>query len=146
MKPKAYIETTIIGYLTARPSRDLIVAAHQQVTQEWWEKRRGSFDLYISQLVIQEAGAGDKQVAQQRLQVMEGLPLFELRQDAVALVRALVEKGVLPRKAAEDALHIPVATVHGMDYVLTWSLQHLANAAMRNAIIAACRCRAMGHR
>jgi predicted nucleic acid-binding protein len=141
MKPKIYIETTIISYLAARPSRDLITAAHQQVTQEWWENRRADFDLFVSQLVIQEATAGDEQAVQRRQQVLEELALLQLNEEAVALARTLIDEGALPDKAVGDALHIAIATVHGMDYLLTWNLKHLANAAMRNAITVTCRAR-----
>jgi hypothetical protein len=139
LKPKVYVETTIVSYLVARPSRDLIIAAHQQITQDWWENHRTDFDLFVSQLVIQEARAGDKQAAQQRFQVLEDLPLLQLNKDALSLARALIEAAAVPVKAAGDALHIAVATVHGMDYLLTWNLKHLANATMRNAIVATCR-------
>ena len=93
MKPKVYIETTIVSYLAARPSRDLITAAHQQVTQEWWENRRTDFDLFVSQLVIQEASAGDEQAVQRRLQVLEDLPLLQLNEQAIALARMLIDEG-----------------------------------------------------
>jgi len=139
MKSKVYLETTIVSYLAARPSRDLIIAAHQQVTQDWWEYRRSDFDLYISQLVIQETSAGDEQAVQRRLQVVEGLPLLQLSEEAVTLARALIDDGALPAKAVGDALHIAVATVHGMDYLLTWNLKHLANASIRSAIEMTCR-------
>jgi hypothetical protein len=139
MKPKVYIETTIVSYLTARASRDLIVAAHQQLTQEWWENRREYFDLYISQLVIQESGAGEALMAQKRLETLETIPLLDVRQEAIALAHALVETGPLPEKAAVDALHIAVATVHGMEYLLTWNCKHIANAEMQTAVSAVCR-------
>jgi predicted nucleic acid-binding protein len=139
MKPKVYIETTVISYLTARPSRDLIIAAHQQVTQEWWEEYAPHFDLYISQQVLQEATAGDTQAAEHRLQTLEGLPLLEMQVEVLTLARALITDGVIPSKAAEDALHIAVATVHGMDYLVTWNCKHIANAVTRNAVIEVCR-------
>ncbi len=139
MKPKVYVETTIVSYLAARPSRDLITAAHQQVTQEWWENRRTDFDLFVSQLVIQEASAGDEQAIQRRLQMLEDLPLLQLNEHAVTLARTLIDEGTLPSQAAGDALHIAIATVHGMDYLLTWNLKHLANATIRNAITLTCR-------
>jgi hypothetical protein len=139
MKPKVYIETTIVSYLTARSSRDLIIAAHQQLTQTWWEDRRLHFDLYVSQAVIQESSAGDTLMAEKRLEMLETIPSLDLRQEAAALARALVEKGPLPEKAAVDALHIAVATVHGMDYLLTWNCKHIANAEMQTAVATVCR-------
>jgi predicted nucleic acid-binding protein len=139
MKPKVYLETSVISYLTSRPSRDLIVAANQQITQEWWQIRRAGFDLYISQLVIQEASAGDETMAELRLQVIEDIPLLELSEEAVTFAKRLVKDGPLPQKAVEDALHIAVATLNGMDYLLTWNFRHIANATMRYKIERVCR-------
>jgi len=90
-------------------------------------------------MVIQEAGAGNDQAIQRRLNALEGLSVLELNEPAVALARALITSGTVPTKAVGDALHIAIATVHGMDYLLTWNLAHLANAAMRNAITLTCR-------
>jgi predicted nucleic acid-binding protein len=139
MKPKVYLETSMVSYLTSRPSRDLIVAANQQITQEWWQIRRAGFDLYISQLVIQEVSAGDEAMAEQRLQAIEGIPLLELSEEAVTFAERLVEDGPLPQQAVEDALHIAVATLNGMDYLLTWNFRHIANATMRYKIERVCR-------
>lgn len=139
MKPAVYIETTIVSYLTAWPSRDLIVAAHQQLTREWWEHQRAKFELFISQAVLQEASVGDVDAAQLRLDTLAGLPLLELRPEALQLARVLIDRGPLPAKAAVDALHIALAAVHGVDYLLTWNCKHIANATMRSAIDAICR-------
>ena len=138
MKPKVYLETTIISYLTARPSRDLIIAAHQELTNEWWENRRRRFDLFVSQLVIQKVKAGDKDAAQKRLDMVESIPLLELNEKVISLARILTDE-VIPPKAVEDALHIAVATIHGMDYLLTWNCKHIANAEKEHAIAAVCR-------
>ena len=139
MSLKVYIETTIVSYLTARPSRDLIMAAHQQLTQEWWENRRANFDLYTSQFVIQESSAGDAKMAQTRLEALEEIPLLSVTQEAVTLARTLVEKGPIPEKAEVDALHIAVAATNGMDYLLTWNCKHIANAEMQIGIGKLCR-------
>ncbi len=139
MKPKAYLETSVISYLTSHPSRDLIVAANQQLTQEWWQVRRQNFDLFISQLVIQEASAGDEDAAQRRLQTVVNIPLLQLSEEAVIFAEKLVEEVPMPQKAVEDALHIAVATLNGMDYLLTWNFKHIANATMRYQIERMCR-------
>jgi hypothetical protein len=139
MKPKVYLETTIISYFAARPSRDIITAAHQQITQEWWEGRRSNFEIYISQIVLQEANEGDKDAVRRRLEMLEAIPEIEVNPEAVALAQVLVSEGLIPQKAAADALHIAIATVQGMDYLLTWNLKHLANATIRNALADACR-------
>ena len=131
----------MISYLVSRPSRDLVVAAHQQITRQWWEERRESFQLYVSQMVIQEAGSGDPAAAQRRLGELAGIPLLGLTDEAQALARELVENGALPKQAVEDALHIALATVHGMDYLLTWNCRHIANAQMREAVVSVCMMR-----
>lgn len=139
MSLKVYIETTIVSYLTARPSRDLIMSAHHQLTQEWWENRRANFDLYTSQFVIQESSAGDAKMAQTRLEALEEIPLLSVTQEAVTLARTLVEEGPIPEKADVDALHIAVAATNGMDYLLTWNCKHIANAEMQIGIGKLCR-------
>jgi predicted nucleic acid-binding protein len=138
MKPKVYLETTIISYLVARPSRDIIIAAHQELTNEWWENRRKRFDLFVSQLVIQEAKSGDKEAARKRLGLLEPIPLLELNDKAISLARILMNDAI-PPKAVEDALHIAVAAIHGMDYLLTWNCKHIANAEKEHAIATVCR-------
>ena len=141
MKSKVYIETTIVSYLTARPSRDLIVVAHQQLTREWWEQRRTAFELFVSPLVLDETGAGDPQMAEVRLTELAEIPVLALTEDALALAEDLVENGPLPKNASEDALHIAIATVYGIDYLLTWNCRHMANAQMRQAVASRCASR-----
>lgn len=119
MKPRLYVETTIPSYLTSRPSRDLIIAAHQQITREWWEKRRHAFQLYISQLVVDEASAGDPAAARERLKVIQDLPLLDITPEAAVLASGIMASGIIPRKAATDAAHIAVAAVHGLDFLVT---------------------------
>ncbi len=138
MKPKIYLETTIVSYLTAKPSRDLVVAAHQQITLEWWETRLRKFDIFISELVVREAGAGDKTAAQKRLEALEEIPLLELNEKVLSLASELVHGGHIPESAKEDALHIALATVHGMDYILTWNCRRIANAEMRTGVTLIC--------
>ena len=138
MKAKIYLETTIASYLTARPSRDLIVAAHQQITQEWWETRQQKFDIFISELVVREAKAGDKVAARKRIEALDNIPLLGLNEEVLHLAHELVQGGPIPESAKEDALHIALATVHGMDYILTWNCRHIANAEMRTGVTSIC--------
>ena len=138
MKPKVYIETTIISYLAARPSRDLIVAAHQQLTHQWWDTSRASYDLWTSQEVIGECAKGDPAAAQQRLEVLAKIALAEIGASALDLAREFVESGAIPQEAAEDALHLGIAVTNGMEYLLTWNCRHLANARMRSQIDEVC--------
>lgn len=139
MKEKIYIETTIVSYLTARPSSHIIISAHQQITRDWWDNKRDSFDLFASQLVFQEAGAGNPEMAEQRLRVLDSVQPIEITEESVALAEALIANGGVPAKAAEDALHIAISVVNGMDYLVTWNCKHIANAKMRNKIEAICR-------
>jgi hypothetical protein len=138
MKPTIYLETSIISYLTARPSRDLIVAANQEMTSEWWNNHRDRFALYVSQLVIEEAKAGDEHAAQKRLTLLDSIPLLAPSEEGLALAQRLLDAGFLPDKAARDAAHIAIATIHGMDYLLTWNCRHIANATIRNDIVRVC--------
>ena len=134
MKPKLYMETSFISYLTARPSRDLIVAGQQQVTREWWENRSSQFEIYISQLVIQEAKDGNEEAAAKRLKTLENIPLLDLKVEALDLAEKFVRSKALPEKASDDALHIAVAAIYGLDYLLTWNCKHIANAEIQKDI------------
>jgi hypothetical protein len=109
MKPTVYIETTIISYLAARPSRDLIVAGHQQITHEWWQTVRPNFVALSSQLVAREAGAGDAEAAAARLAFMTGLTLLEISEEALELAQQLLLNKAIPQEFPEDALHVAVA-------------------------------------
>ena len=134
-----YIETSIVSYLTARPSRDLLVAAHQQLTVAWWDQQRAHYELFTSQVMLAEARAGDPEAAQRRLAVLERLPLLDVTDAAITLAVALVSGQALPAQAAQDALHIAIACVHGIEYLLTWNCAHLANARLRSRIEQICR-------
>jgi hypothetical protein len=138
VNPKAYIETTIVSYLTAWPSRDLVRAAHQQVTREWWSTRN-SFELFVSQFVLDEAAAGDAKAAEERLDALRDVALLDVTEEAILLAGDLVAGGGLPVKARVDALHVAMAAVHGMDFLLTWNCEHIANAATRSTIEHLCR-------
>ncbi len=129
-----YIETSILGYLTARPSRDIIVAANIEITREWWEFRRSDFQLYSSQAVAKETAKGDAKIASQRLEILGNLSLLDLNQAVLDLAERFLERSNLPAKADVDAVHIAVATVHGMDYLLTWNCKHIANAQIQRKL------------
>jgi len=139
MRPRVYLETTIPSYLTAWLSRDLVMAGHQRTTSEWWESRRHDFELFVSQFVIDEAGSGDPDAARRRLEALADVPLLDLSDDVYALADQLLKRVPLPASAAADALHIAVAAVNGMDYLLTWNCTHIANAELRPRIETVCR-------
>jgi hypothetical protein len=139
MKPRLYLETTIPSYLTARPSRDSVVAGHVQITREWWDKHRGDFRIYISQLVLDEAGSGDPVAARARLKMLQSIPLLDITPEVAALTSGILASGKMPRKAAIDAAHIAIAAVHGMDFLVTWNCVHIANAVIVRALASICR-------
>jgi hypothetical protein len=139
MPQRVYIETTFVSYLTARPSRDVVIAAHQQITHEWWAIRRASYELCVSQLVLDEAGVGDAQAAQERLLVLRPMLVLETTAEALELAKELLRAGALPAKAADDALHIAVVATKAVPYLLTWNCRHLANAVMRPVIESVCK-------
>ena len=139
MVQRVYLETSIISYLAARPSRDLITAARQQITHEWWAHRRSAFEICVSELVVAEATAGDRDPAERRAQIIRDMQLLSIPDEAVALAEKLVEAAGLLTRAAADALHISIAACHGIDYLLTWNSTHIANAEFRPKVERACR-------
>ncbi len=139
MKPTVYIETSFVSYLTARPSRDLVLAANQRLTSDWWRNDRQRFDLYTSGLVLTEAAVGDATAAAERLDVLGSLPQLDAPPTAETLAGLLLRDAVLPASAARDALHLAIAAVNGIDYLLTWNCTHLANAFLRDKIEQTCR-------
>lgn len=138
VKRKVYIETSVVSYLTSEPSRNLRVAAHQRITREWWS-RRERFDLFVSEVVLEEAGRGDQQVAARRLAVIQGLPVLAVDSTVDTLARELLGSRALPPKATADAAHVAVSAVNGLDVLLTWNCGHLANPAIRAKIEPVCR-------
>ena len=127
------METTIVSYLTARNSRDLIVRAHQEITRQWWRKR-SDFDVFASPLVLEEAGRGDVRARSRRHRLLRDVSLLEVTEESRVVARRLLTKGPVPAQAEGDALHIGVAAAHGMEYLVTWNCRHIANAWMRPQI------------
>jgi len=131
MKETVYIETSVVSYYASKLSRDLVIAGRQEITGEKWPKIEEVFDRYISALVIQEAEQGDTVAAQQRLRAVEGIPILEITENAEKLAGKLVSEKVIREKNIEDALHIAIASVNGIDYLLTWNFTHINNAQMK---------------
>ena len=137
MKPRVYLETSVISYLTGRPSRDLVTAAHQQITRDWWDQR-GRFDLFVSQAVLAEAARGDADAAARRLEALGEPAVLPVTAEAADLAERLIRENAMTAEAVIDAVHVAVAVVNGMDYLLTWNCTHIANAAIRVKIERAC--------
>jgi len=95
--------------------------------------------LFVSEAVVAECSVGDPQAAQERLDLLGDIPVLDVTEEAENLAEELVKHVPLPEKAKVDALHIAIATVNGMDYLLTWNCTHIANAAFQHRIEAICR-------
>ena len=126
---RIYVESTIPSYVVARPARDLLQAARQQLTRDWWDSKRQEHELFTSQVVLDEVAAGEPAMAQSRLALLAGLAILDLTPAAEALADRVLHSGLLPVTADGDAAHIALATVHEMDMLLTWNCRHIANAA-----------------
>ncbi|MBW4471132.1 MAG: type II toxin-antitoxin system VapC family toxin [Stenomitos rutilans HA7619-LM2] len=134
MSETVYLETSILGYLTARSTKNLILAANIEITKDWWEFHRNAFILYTSEAVLNEVAQGDETIAAQRLEVLRGFPLLALNQAVQTLAAQFLAHSSLPPKANVDAIHIAAATIHGMDYLLTWNCKHIANAQIQRKL------------
>jgi len=130
-----YIESSVISYVTARPSRDLVVSARQTITNEWWDLKRKNYDMYISELVIKEIASGDAEAAKKRLEVVKDFRYLEITAVAKELADSLISEGAVPENSPEDAMHIGIAASHGADYLLTWNFKHINNASKRVHIV-----------
>jgi hypothetical protein len=144
MKPKVYLETTIVSCLTARPTRDVVMAAMLSQTKEWWAAEREGFALFVSDVVLREAAIGDVSAARRRLDALRELAVVASNAESQMLAAVLLRNAALPPNAADDALHIAVAAVNQMDYLLTWNCRHIANAVMRPKIEALCLAEGFG--
>lgn len=131
MSETVYIETSILGYLTARPTDNLILAANIKITQDWWDEYHSSIVLYTSEIVEDEAGRGDPTIADRRLTLLQFLTFLDLTEEATELAQVFLRQSNLPQKASNDALHMALATVYGLKYLLTWNCKHMANAQIQ---------------
>jgi hypothetical protein len=138
MKLRVYVETTVLGYLTSWPSGDLVVAGRQKITRDWWRYALNAFEVVVSELVHREASAGDPQAVRDRLEAVKGLPILAVNRQAEDFAQALVARGAVPSTELEDALHIALAVVNGVEFLVTWNFKHIANAAMRSRIDGVC--------
>ena len=138
MKPRLYLETTIPSYLVARPSLDVRLLADQQATHEWWNLRRGEYELFISETVLLEVSRGDTAFAAARLASLRDILLLRDLPLAAELTQRLLDEAIIPPQAADDATHLGLAAAHGMEYLLTWNCRHINNPMLRRRIERAC--------
>ena len=127
MPHSIFIETTIPSYYVSRPSRDVLQYARQELTREWWDDKRHEFELFTSQLVLEEASAGEPAKAAERIRLLDGIQLLDLNEPVGSLAKRLVSRGILPAVAARDATHLATAAMHRIDFILTWNCKHIAN-------------------
>lgn len=139
MKPSVYIETTIPSYLVVRATRDVVLAGHQQATRDFWNYRRNEYDLFISSYVLEESRGGEAEMAERRLQSLQGIPLLLETPESSTLALRLVARLGLPQRAEADAYHIAIAAVNEMDFLLTWNCTHINNLYMLRRIEETCR-------
>lgn len=134
MKPTVYIETTVISYLTAKPSRDLLIAAHQHVTHEWWDVARPHFNAYISPIVLEEISRGDSDAVTLRLARVSLFPLLEVLPEVRDLAESYFSVIILPEKARADSYHLALATWNGMDFMISWNCTHIVSGRVKKII------------
>lgn len=125
---RLYIETSIVSYATAWPSRDITIAGIQQQARDWWANERHKFELVTSQVTLDEAGDGDPSAAADRLELLDGLPLIDINTDVIALARRLIEAHAMPERAVADSVHVAAAALGNVKYLLTLNCRHIANA------------------
>jgi len=137
-RPSVYIETSIVSYLAARPSRDPVALRNQQLTHAWWNTRRQGYALYTSETVLDEAAAGDPQMAEARTRLLVSIPFLHPGEEVQSLAAELRQGVPLPPRAATDALHLAVGVYYGMAYLLTWNCKHIANPRLKGRIEEIC--------
>lgn len=136
--PRLYVETTVPSYLTARRSRDLLLAADQQATEDWWNDHRHYYECFVSPVVADEVTRGDAAFAAARLAKLKGLTVLPVNDAAQELTERLLREGIIPSVAADDAAHLGVAAAHAMDFLLTWNCKHINNPHLIRRIEKAC--------
>ena len=126
-KPTLYMETTIPSYLLAEPSHDVLVLARQEITRMWWKRDNARYAIFVSEVVIREAGKGNRKEAEKRSEFLQQFPSLVATPETQRLTELYIEKGVVPIGNAEDAAHLALASVHQIEFLCTWNFKHLAN-------------------
>ncbi len=137
--PKVYLETTVISYLTSRPSPNLTIASRQWMTREWWNRYANRFELVISSLVLRKISQGDSETAQKRRELVSPIRVLEVSEESLELSRKLVEAEALPTVADRDALHIALAACHHIHYLVSWNFKHIVNPTKQRLIAKICQ-------
>jgi predicted nucleic acid-binding protein len=127
VRPSLYVETTIFGYLTNRPSANILIEGRRQLTLQWWQERRSEYELFVSEIVLDEVSQGDAAAIRDRQALISGLPLLRVGPEIMATADRLVRVHALPTKAFFDAYHLATAAHHHIDILVTWNCTHIAN-------------------
>lgn len=130
LKVKVYVETTVFSLIVARPSKLPLMAERQDQTRDWWNTDANAFDLYTSDAVRTEAARGDAEMAKNRLELIDSIKLLRETDAMTKLGQGLIRRGILPEKAAVDAIHLAIATMAEIDVLVTWNCVHLANGSV----------------
>lgn len=134
MKPKVYLETSVLSYLAARPSNDAVTAGRQIITRRWWNSERAKYTLVVSETVEVECERGDPDMVEVRRRLLKEASLFPLDEKILGLARLLIAPGAIPERAGPDAVHIAAAAVEECDFLLTWNFRHIANVRIRREV------------
>ena len=134
MRMKVYIETSVVSYYTARPNRDVVIAGHQQATHNFWMRLDQNFEPFVSAVVLAESGKGNAEQAEERLEAVRRFRVIQITPEAQALARQIVAGGGVPAEFPEDALHIALAAIGGVDFLVTWNFSHINNPFTRMMI------------
>jgi predicted nucleic acid-binding protein len=137
--PSVYVETSVIGYLTSWPRKDVTVAGHQRTTRTWWATATDRFELFVSQPVIDECSEGDQDAVLDRLDCIRALSVLPTTAEAESLANELMCERAVPSSEPRDALHIALAAVHGVEFLVSWNFRHIVNASLRPVIERVCR-------
>jgi len=127
-KPTVYIETTIPSYLTARSSENVCALSRQIITRKWWLEKKSHYHLFISDVVMLECQKGDPIASQHRIEVINGIENLEITDECAVLAERIFNELQIPDRARDDSLHISLASVHKVDYLLSWNFRHIVNA------------------
>jgi predicted nucleic acid-binding protein len=133
-KPKVYVETSVLSYLAAKPSKDVIASGRQLITRRWWDTEREQYRLVVSEAVEAECERGDPQMVERRRELLQQVSLFPVEERILEVAKLLVVPGAIPEKAGPDAVHIAAAAVEQCDFLLTWNFRHIANVRIRREV------------
>ena len=136
--PSVYFESTIPSYLVAKASRDHVLRGQQEATRRWWDEKRAEFSCHVSAFVEIEIVRGHPDAAEKCLKSIAGIPRLASSPEVMHLAERILASGLIPLKAAMDASHIAVATVHGMELLLTWNCTHIHNVFIHRRISRIC--------